>query len=171
MFLLDVDGVVADPYRPLCKILGLDFEKWVPGEYWLEEAFGITNSEAWQHPSVRDPKFWSGAPKTPWADELVDLIVEKAGGKKNVCFLTKPTLEPSCASAKVAWLSKHYGDIHYLIGTSKKYCAGPGKTLVDDHDANVEEFTLHGGRGILFPRIWNSGHRIADPMAYLRSIL
>lgn len=163
MILLDVDGVVADIHGPLLKHHGLRMEDWVPGEYWFEKAFGIPTEGVFKNLPA---DFWSDAPKLPWADELVELCLSIS----DVCFLTKPT-DAECARDKVIWLRRHYPKVPYLIGPSKKFCAAPGRTLVDDCDANVDEFVHHGGRGVLFPRVWNRGHKVSDPFAHVRSVL
>jgi hypothetical protein len=175
LVLADVDGVLADIHTPLCEIVGLDQAAWVPGEYWFEKAFGVSSSAVWEHPRIKDPAFWSEAPKTRWADALMAALLSVVP-KDRICFLTKPVREQSCASAKVAWLQRHFPGIHYLVGTSKKFCAAPGNWLIDDFDENCAEFRAHGGEAILLPRIWNSGHarspeRGADPLAAIREVL
>jgi 5'(3')-deoxyribonucleotidase len=169
MILLDADGVFADLHKPLMEIFNFKMENWPAGEYAIEKVTGLTARQLWQHPKVLHPDFWANLPKTPWADELMELILTKYS-KDEICFLTKPVMDPNCASGKMRWFKKHYSRFKFLIGTSKKFCAGPNRILLDDSEENVDEFTAHGGLGVLFPRIWNREHHIKDPMTKMRQV-
>lgn len=168
MIFLDADGVFVDLHGPLLKIHGFDMSKWIPGEYQIERVYDCTAAALWTHPDVLHPDFWAELPKTPWADELMKVVLNKTD---DVCFLTKPVRDHNCSSGKARWFKKHYPKIDFLIGSTKKYCASPGKYLIDDFDYNVEEFTRHGGLGILFPRIWNKLHTVTDPIRHVERML
>lgn len=160
--LVDADGVVADLHPELARIHSFKMEDWVPGCYDIEKSFPhITTTALWEHPAVKHPDFWADIPKTPWADELMDFLLTRVT-REDICFLTMPVLDPNCAAGKMRWFKKHYPKHKFLIGTSKKFCAGPGKYLIDDSEKNVDEFNAHGGKGILFPRIWNRDHVFFD---------
>lgn len=166
--LLDADGVFVDLHPELAKVHNFKMEDWKPGCYDIEESFPhISTKELWEHPSIKHPEFWADLPRTPWADELMEFILSKFP-KDQICFLTMPVLDPQCAAGKMKWFKRHYPSFKFLIGTSKKFCAGPGKWLLDDSDKNVTEFNKHGGKGILFPRVWNNLHMIKNPMVYIK---
>ena len=164
MILLDNDGVMCDLHTPLMNIHRFKMQDWKPGVCSIEEVTGLTAKAVWNHPEVTHKDFWASLPKTPWADDLLALLRRRTS---EICFLTKPVLDPGCAAGKMRWFKKHYPGVKFLIGTSKKFCAGPGKILIDDSEENVDEFNEYGGRGILFPRVWNKLHSIGDPLAYI----
>jgi hypothetical protein len=153
----DVDGVVADIHRPLCRIHGWDYDKWPKGEYYIEKAFGVSAAQIWEHPEVVGPRFWADAPKTPWADALIERLVA-IFGHQHVVFATQPVRDPGCAAGKVEWLARHYPKHRFFIGSPKRYLAGPGRLLIDDSEANERDFFEGGGIGVLFPRVWNRLH-------------
>lgn len=74
-----------------------------------------------------------------------------------VKFLTAPTLNPDCYSAKAAWISQKfiekngkYALKNLMITNSKDKCyiAAPKRILVDDRIKNIEEWEEAGGIGI-----------------------
>jgi len=167
MMLLDADGVFVDLHPVLAKVHGFRMEDWVPGEYNIEKSFpSLSPSDLWEHHEVRHPDFWADLPRTPWADRLMEVILAKFP-VSHICFLTMPVLDPQCAAGKMRWFKKHYPKFKFLIGTSKKFCAGPGKYLIDDSDKNIDEFNAHGGKGILFPRVWNTLHAVEFPVQHI----
>jgi 5'(3')-deoxyribonucleotidase len=166
--LLDADGVFVDLHPVLAKIHDFKMEAWKPGEYNIEVAFPhITANDLWEHPEVKDAEFWAELPRTPWADELMAYLLTKFDAG-SIFFLTMPVRDPNCAAGKMKWFQKYYPKFKFLIGTSKNFCAGPGRYLIDDSDKNIIEFNQHGGAGILFPRIWNSLHEVKDPVKYVK---
>jgi hypothetical protein len=75
-------------------------------------------------------------------------------------ILTSPSKDPAAAAGKTRWLQSVFGrDFRsYLIGPDKQSCARPGAVLIDDRDENCDSFRQAGGRAIVFPQRWNSGH-------------
>jgi len=68
-------------------------------------------------------------------------------------------------------LQDRFGDgfQDYILTREKHLLARKGAVLIDDSDANVDAFNRGGGRGILFPQVWNSKYRLAgqDPVEYV----
>lgn len=168
---VDADGVVAALLPKLCEIHGLDYSKWPPGVYELSDAFGISLKEVWEHPRVQTEEFWSELPLLPWAKELMAMIDAKFK-RENVCFLTKPVRDERSASGKYKWFKRHFPRHKFLIGTAKKFNAGPTRLLLDDSEANEKEFRDGGGMTILFPAVANRLHKHADdPLPIVRAML
>jgi 5'(3')-deoxyribonucleotidase len=162
---MDLDGCVVDLHDPLLDVHGLKMEDWKLGEFWFEQAFGVSTEVMWGHPTVKHPDFWAELPKTPWADDLMAL----ARSQGDVVFATAPLEDPNCFSGKKRWLDRHYPKVPFMIGTAKHFLAAPGRALIDDSDSGVAKFTKAGGRGILLPRIWNALHQFRhDPVGVVR---
>ena len=126
----------------------------------------FTLDSFWGWFSRRD---WASWPKSDECNWLIDNC-ERLVGRENICILTSPVLNPSCAAGKIEWIYEFCPEwLHrqYLIGPMKHMCARPDALLIDDSDANVEAFQKHGGQAVLVPRPWNSGHKF-NAMRYLR---
>ena len=112
---------------------------------------------------------WADMGVTDWCHELIN-ICANAVGKKNVCILTSPVLDPDCAAGKMDWIYKEMPAwLHrqFLIGPCKQFCARPGSLLIDDCEENVKKFREYGGKGWEFPRPWNS-RRDEDPQEWIK---
>jgi hypothetical protein len=113
---------------------------------------------------VDDPAFWAPLGYDFWANlgwhadgrAIVGTVDRLFEGQ--VALLTSPCDTLGCAEGKREWVRRHLPEFsqRLLIGTSKHLVAGPGKVLVDDHDANVAAFRCGGGRAVLVPRPWNT---------------
>jgi hypothetical protein len=165
--LLDMDGVIADfvkgalsvhrgkfdesNYAQLRGTNAWDIARWYMGptsEFW--GAFGY--------------QFWKTLPKTPEADEIVDLCYQYVG-EDRVAVLTSPVNTLGCLDGKRDWLAKHFPDLPMLLSVRskhgkatppKEFCATPNSILVDDYDENIRKWIDAGGLGFLYPRRWNS---------------
>lgn len=103
---------------------------------------------------------WANVPKSAECDMLISFC-ESFVGRENMCILTTPTLDPESAAGKMEWIHEYMPEwLHrrFLIGACKEICATPATLLIDDSDANVNDFRKAGGQALLFPRPWNSAH-------------
>ncbi len=161
---LDIDGVLADFVAGALRAHGRppdtvvdcwDFDKKLgiePGAFW--GAFG--------------EEFWAGLDKTAEADEIASLAC-RVFGDRNVCLLSSPCRTPGCLEGKRRWVDRHFPAFsrRLLLGACKEFCAGPGRVLIDDSDANVRAFRDAGGEVLLVPRPWNLLAGL-DPLEHLR---
>lgn len=163
--LIDMDGVLADFIRPACKLVGVDFDKYPPGEWEIAKVAGISDDDFWRT-IERQPDFWVNLPKTPHFGELIKFVESL---KVRWSISTSPSMDPNCVKQKVLWMRQHIGPRFnsYMIGKQKELMAAPGRVLIDDSDRNLERFERAGGRGILFPAQWNSMWAVEDVMAYV----
>jgi hypothetical protein len=159
--LLDMDGVIADFTGHAITTLGYSAEeiysKWIPGHYELFEMLGIKSEKVfWDQINHYGHEWWSSIPRYTWADMLWDMLE----GVAPVTILTSPSRSPNAPKGKVRWLLDWKGPNFrsYMIGPQKYLCARDGALLIDDSEHKVRKFVAHGGRAILFPRLWNSNH-------------
>ena len=168
--MLDMDGVIADYVGATCRAHGLitpygDVNCF--GIFEMEKCWGMTEEKFWEPLATFD--FWAKMPKTPEADEIVDLLIQKFS-VENICILTNPSSYDGCIGAKKAWILENYPQFEkqMLFGASKHFLAGPGRFLVDDRTKNIQAFDGFGGIGITVPRPWN--HRYAQRHNVVREI-
>jgi 5'(3')-deoxyribonucleotidase len=155
--LLDMDGVLADFVGGICRAHDRSNPFDDPanrGRYEMTDIWGISATQFWK---PADEEFWANLEPTPEASEVVRLAVETVG-IDNVCILSSPRSDPHCIPGKIRWIKRHFPELdrRYLFGPRKEFCAGLGRTLIDDYDVNVTGFYNAGGRALLFPRPWNS---------------
>lgn len=161
---LDMDGVIADFVGAICKAHGRVTPYTRPealGKFDTEKLWGLTSEQFWSPIATNSFEFWDDIPKTPEADEIVKLATLEFG-IENVAILTAPSKDHGSVPGKRAWMSRYYPcfakRMIFATASAKKFCAGPGKYLIDDKDTNVDEFDEAGGVGILVPRPWNAEH-------------
>lgn len=159
---IDMDGVVADFNSRVLELAGMPDAKGPPGEYEIFKALGITHDEMWEIVNG-DPGFWPDLEPYPWARDLVRSVAELVG-QENTYFFTSPSRDPQSTAGKVEWIYRHFAAYkrQFFIGPHKWQCASPRTILIDDRDTTVEKFREYGGRAVLFPARWNSGHCIND---------
>jgi 5'(3')-deoxyribonucleotidase len=90
-------------------------------------------------------------------------------GYLNTCILSGIIRCPDYLAGKLNWMQKHLPEElqrNFLLGFEKSFCACPESLLIDDNDANVQEFRDEGGQAILMPRPWNSLHNV-EPFEHL----
>ena len=158
---LDLDGVIVDFIGGAIKQHGLDHSdmmaRWPKGEWGSEEQFGFKDPDEFWNPLTTE--FWANLEFTKEAPEILKVVQPY-----------KPTLLTSPAfggcDGKQLWikknLPKYFYSKQYLIGPAKSAVASSDAVLIDDSDANAEEFTKAGGWVILIPRIWNSDYKLVD---------
>lgn len=161
---LDLDGVLADwasaaiiaHNRNPDRVL----EAWPAGTYDIAEVLGISANAMWAPIHAAGAEFWANLDPYPWVHDMVQ-------GCRSVApttILTSPSLDPSAAAGKVAWMQRMFGRSFrdYLIGPDKPSCARRGAVLIDDRDAGCEAFVEAGGHAVVFPQPWNTAHAVAS---------
>lgn len=156
--LLDMDGVCVDFIKGICEAHRRPNPYDDPknlGQYnmermWdmpVEKFFEPTNSVDWWH--TLDPMYD--------LDSIIELIL-KYFRPEDVCVLSKPPTHAPCAmEGKWYWCDEWLPMFpNKLFGNIKGFCAHRDAVLLDDHDFKVDIFKMDGGRGIIFPRPWNT---------------
>jgi hypothetical protein len=169
---VDLDGVLVDFNRGAVRRHGRDYpDPWPRGVWAVREVLGLDGASFW---AAMDEQFWADLDPLPNCFGLLELL-EGLFGPENVCILSSPSRDASALAGKYRWIRRHLPDYErrYLIGPAKHFCSGPGKVLVDDLEENVRLFTEAGGRGVLMPRPWNSGHAVAPEgaLAHVEGVL
>lgn len=155
---LDMDGVICDFTQGLIDRFGFDFTPsavthWGYSIERYKEAYpGKTESDMWQ---ALDFLFWAQLKPTVEADVILGMVK-----KFRPVILTSAALSsPGVFDGKASWLRRHvpeyYNEGRILIGGTKHQLAGPDKLLIDDCEANCDDWQAHGGKAILVPRPWN----------------
>lgn len=161
---LDMDGVLADFAGGVSKAHNRPSPYLEPsslGIFDMEKLWGMTPAEFWV--GTRQEGFWLGLEKMPDADAIVDLVCSYFGAE-NVAILTSPSFDPHCIPEKQQWIKQYYPQFYsnMLFGSAKRFLAGPGRVLLDDRDANIDNFRNAGGYAITVPRLWNVGWPQSD---------
>jgi len=151
----DLDGVCSWWEKAACETLGVDYddpeirEQLKTGKKRMED-FAGGDEEMWAKIDAKGEEWWASMPKLPWADRLYEFL---NGQTEDFSFLTSPSDNPMCASGKIKWLKKHFGEKFksFLIGKNKHLCASPDCLLVDDDDEKCEKFREYGGHVFQWP--------------------
>lgn len=151
MFLLDMDGVIANFDKRVCDL----YEKPAPGPDVsakdLCEYLGVTDDEMWKK-VMSDEDFWPSLAVLPGAKRLWSGMKRLA--ETRIC--TSCGRDYRAASAKLFWLESHGFDANGAVVTKWKEGLGkPGQVLVDDREEKTAPFESAGGKVILFPSLWN----------------
>jgi len=163
---VDLDGVLCDWVGGVLDLFGKNISTfdWPRGEYRVWKALGLKNEdELWEPIDRHGSTFWATLDPYPWRDDLW----EAAEAIGNACILSSPSYDPGSASGKTEWLQEWKGERFrkYALTPAKTMFAGPDSVLIDDSDEKIKAFARAGGRGILFPREWNSAYELAaDPI-------
>jgi 5'(3')-deoxyribonucleotidase len=180
---LDLDDVLNSFTMPALVELGCDVDEddlsCFPQEagYDMCEAFGIIQGRPIDPVILWDSltyKFWCNLPKSKECKYLMELL-ESEFDRPSLCVLSSPPSAPYVADAKILWIQNNLPKwLHrsFLIGPRKEFCSHPNALLIDDNDRNCYNFTLGGGKSIIFPRPWNSKREhYKNPMAYIHDRL
>lgn len=154
---VDMDGVVADFVGGVFKHFNFDASNYNPrGDYDLTKYLDIPTGEFWSRLDTNET-FWESLEPTPEAFQLMELL-ESRVPSSSIYFLSSPALHPNCFHGKAVWVHKHFPEyISRLILTQHKhFLAAQDRLLVDDNNGNINSFRDSRGRGVLFPRPWNS---------------
>lgn len=166
---LDMDGVIVDWDAGVLREFGLPADAWTPTEWAVpyERVFGCSREVFWFRLDRTD--FWQNLPKQEDCWRILSIVEPFRPVVLSACAV------PAAYIGKLLWLDEHYPNITeenrfiFCRTEAKKYVAGPGKILIDDHEKNCEEWVANGGEAILYPRPWNSYRSIKYPLEYLMS--
>jgi 5'(3')-deoxyribonucleotidase len=158
---VDIDGVLADFATEVARLCGQrDRDPWSndpPRGYDLSAHYGMSTSEMWRRVD-RTASFWNFLGVLPWARQLVKEVIDVVG-LDNVYLLSAPSLHPSSASGKVAWVTGNFRQLQDRLilapAHAKPLLASPRSMLIDDRQETCREFDVRGGRSWLFPAPWN----------------
>ena len=157
--MLDMDGVIVDFVKGICKLHNR------PNPYTDEKNLGLFDMDKiWGIPAA---DFWKGTEYDFWlnleftqdASLLLD-VLDKFIGLDNVCILTSPNLSKGCVDGKRDWVSKNLPQFkkRILVGSAKEFTTSKNRLLIDDRDSNVEKYIECDGKAYLFPQPWNSAN-------------
>lgn len=151
---LDMDGVVAYWEKAAAESCDIDYEdtdirEKLKGGERLDDMVG-GDDVMWPKIDKAGEEWWQNLEKFPWADRLYEELNKLSD---DFSFLTSPSSNPVCASGKIKWLQKHFGNKFkgFLIGKNKHLCAGPNTILIDDDKKKVKKFREYGGHAYLWP--------------------
>lgn len=160
---VDVDGILTNFNKAAIDFYKVSkdtvFEKgsWdsVPK---ICEATGLTHKEFW---GGLTEEFWS---KMEWMPDGKDILMFLCNKVEHVCLLTSPA-NPTAAKGRMLWIQNELRDMYnnrqFLLGSNKFYVAHSKTLLIDDYDKNVDAFSQYGGLSYLYPRYWNSRHKLS----------
>lgn len=152
MIILDLDGVIVDFVRGAFKLHKKEIPmKDVTWAFW--EHLCPTYADFWKD---MGREFWANLNWTPEGPELVAGLEKAYGTEIIVC--TSPCLTEGCVEGKLDWIKKYmpkYNPRRFFVGAPKEACAGNGNILLDDNDANIDQFRKYKGKAITIPRPWN----------------
>lgn len=156
----DLDGVLADFVSAAFEIHGYEnlYEKYpekYSGVYDICKVMEISKREFWK--PIQGESFWKNLPLLPDAKNLIGSL-ENNFGRENIYFLTSPSLDIGCYTGKLKWVHQHFPFYTYrtILFTKKYFLSDYRSFLIDDSPSNLKHFSLEGGTGILYPRIWNT---------------
>lgn len=164
--LLDLDGVIVDFVKGICKLHGRDNPYEASsnhhGLFDMDKIWEMTASDFWS-PCGYD--FWMGLEFHEEAAEILE-ILSVTPGWNAVCILTSPCDTAGCVEGKRDWIRKNLPDFskRLLIGSAKEFQTnGNKRLLIDDRNENVAKFRSAGGLAYTFPRPWNDGRFESAP--------
>jgi len=158
---LDLDGVLADFTAGAIALHRLPITHADVDCWDFHHRLGFTGEREKDFWAPLGYDFWAGLPKTREHDDVLAAVREVF--EDRIVIATAPAITPGCVEGKVAWIKKHLPEFarKFVVGSSKHLMAGPGKVLVDDYEVNAMRFEDHGGRSVLFPRLYNSRAHLA----------
>jgi 5'(3')-deoxyribonucleotidase len=168
-FLLDLDGVCANFLGEALKHFDTSIDEiYQPpqnrGVWEVEKLLGVTQEAFWARigPDIFHdlPTLLDGMAVYSFMKDL----------KLDVHICTSPAANPVCYYHKALWVKHHFPELFpsKLCIYPRKYMLAKGSVLIDDSDKNCFDFTKAGGYSILFPRLWNSNHKLSsDPVPYV----
>lgn len=145
---IDLDGVLVATVEQLALDHGKTLDGWPPSEYRVHIAWGMTHEEVWGHTDTIE--WWANLPLYKHARWLVGYFSDPV-------FLTAP-MGPSSYAGKAVWAKRHFPKVPLIIANDKHLISRPHARLIDDSEKNIVEWNRAGGRAVLWPRPWNSGH-------------
>lgn len=163
---LDMDGVLVNWCKGAHKLhnIPLDDGNWPykrgpEGWNWNRE-LGMSTSELF---ADQGREFWANLDWMPDGKEILE-VCEYHFGRENICLLTNPWNANGVIDGRFDWVLKNMPDYYdrILVGACKEMCASPESLLVDDYDANIDNWEDSNGVGFLLPRPWNSREHVKN---------
>lgn len=145
---LDMDGVLADFNRGVKELCGME-----PLDQ--QTATDEETDRLWEAISQVD-HYYDRLEQLPGAADLLLTLIRKYGDRCEVLTaIPKPKRNVKNANTdKKKWMERHFGsDIKVNIvfrAEKKNFCTGEDSILIDDYQANIDEWVSYGGTGILF---------------------
>lgn len=151
---LDLDGVVTNWVKGATEALHLRIDdpkvrSQIKKGKRIEDFVGGTDN-MWRMIENYGEDWWVDLETFPWSMKLFEELRRRAG---LFSILTSPSRNPICASGKMKWMKKHFGEDFkdFLIGSVKHLCACPNSLLINDDRNNVLKFRQHGGYAFRWP--------------------
>lgn len=151
MIFIDLHGVLVDFIGQVEKVTGIDIYS------------DTKNHGDWHAPSKVIPDFRKIIDSQPiefWETMpiLEDGVEMLNGYGRNCVILTTPWGNGASYVGTDRLIRKFFPDVPHMFAHNK-HCIATGNMLIDDKDENVNAWIENRGRGILYPRIWNSGFK------------
>lgn len=184
--IVDMDELLADFVGGAAHLHGITLpqlhSKWPIGTWDMSKAVGLAKGlphvmsmdEFW-HPINCNSLFWEQLKQHIWAHDLMRLVYTYAKNSNDWLIVSSPARCESCHVGKIRWLRKFFENPtfdRFCLTPHKEYFAMKDAVLIDDREANCEEFRRHGGSAILFPA-YNNGlyAQRQNPLVYVREKL
>lgn len=147
---IDIDAVLACFSKAACERCSIPYPTQTEmADRWLDDA---TAGVLWKH--CRGYTFWFELELLPWAATLRDIV---RAHTDQWIYMSKPSLDSDCYSAKYDWINRHFKDAGQRLwltnGDKSIACRGPGDMLIDDKLKNVENWARAGGTPFHWPEI------------------
>lgn len=169
---VDLDEVLADFVGAALRMHGWsreEFEKRQPIGTWdMTLGLDMDKGTFWSMIAEQGSSFWAFLPRTPWFCEMLTWLESL---DCDWYILSAPPRGSAGYIGKTIWLKEKFGInfTRFFITPHKELLAAEGRILIDDRQRNLDRFESAGGRGILFPSLFNSAftHR-HNPVAYVK---
>jgi hypothetical protein len=152
-----LDGVLVNLEKEYYRITGVNLSE-------ADEYYNYNTDAVWKIPK-QYPSFWSSLPKTEYCNDLMEFI-NVIASVKNVYILSSYVENyENCTTEKRRWVRNNLmipqENVHIVKRSEKKLFAYNSiddcpNVLIDDYKKNIDEWTEHGGLGILHSDINNT---------------
>ena len=157
---LDMDGVIVNFIGGVIVIMGEPLHPmdcWDFGKWW-----GVKEETMWRIiQPIRNTNearsFWTGLQMYDWGYSLIDELEQF---NLEIILTTTPSKSSDSLSGKMDWIGGRLPQFSrsFIMTPCKEVLSKKG-ILIDDSDANIEEFRERGGSAILFPQPWNKNRK------------
>lgn len=152
---IDLDGVLADLYQSILRMLGRSLPDGVFASDWdMIEKLGYTRAAV---EPLLDYDFWATLQPFDDFDDIMS-TVESLSNREIICVLTTTVKTRGCIEGKRLWVDKFmprgYASRIYFAANKAEY-ATSDSLLIDDLESECRNFFDSSGRTFLFPRRWN----------------
>ena len=166
---LDLDGVLVDFVHgalEACDAADVEYPK---GDYNISRVAGMTRDDMWNRFGDIE-RFFADLKWHHDGPEIWRLAQVYYGGDGRLWLLSAPHETGAGAIGKISWVERNLGARwarRLILVQDKTCCVDPLALLVDDREANVDDWRACGGQAVLVPRIQNSGE--GDPVDAVRA--